>query len=145
MQVNLEDLSITELLLYKQGLKLVELLAAIKALTPGEGGPGGIGYPPNTDSFQVIRLPIALATTAYQGPDMAIPNGFVLVVKSAPTNAPAGYVRVAPTGPDSININSSWPLVPNEFVYYGIKNANALWFSGTVAGDFVFFTVERAP
>ncbi len=102
-----------------------------------------MAYPANLDTIFVNRVNCPALMTAYQGPYMAIADGFGLVVKNDPTNAINAIIYVGPTAGDCINPGSSWPLVRNEAVTYYIKNAEELWVSSTVAGANVIFTVEK--
>ena len=139
-----ESLPLGEFFLYQSKLNTAKMVELLKNLSPAEGSTF-TGYPHNVDTIQVIRMSILAANTPYQGPALVIPDGFVLVIKAAPTNAVGNFVFIAPSAGESVNINQSWPLVPNEWVSFGIKNAESIWFSGSSAGDFVLFTVERLP
>jgi hypothetical protein len=140
--------SITELASPKiNGLSLSEqLLAQIRDLLTDIRSKTPVGahlaYPKNTAAVQVLRVPVLVANRAYQCPELSIPDGMALVIKAAPYNNAAGYIRVGQTAAECLNINSSFPLVPNESISLYIVNANKLYFSGTVTGDFVYFLVE---
>jgi hypothetical protein len=134
-KVSINGLSISDQLL----AQIRDLLTDIKAKTPVGAH---LSYPKNTAAIQVLRAPVLVANRAYQCPELSIPDGMSLVVKSAPYNNAAGYIRIGQTAAECLNINSSFPLVPNESVGLYVVNANKLYFSGTVAGDFVYFLVE---
>ena len=101
------------------------------------------GFPPNALGIRTFAKLCAVANQAYQGDDMAIPEGMDLIIKSYPTNPVGSLVRVASSQSDATNINSSWPLVPNEGVAYQVKNANEIYVSASVAGCLVIFSAER--
>lgn len=96
---------------------------------------------PNADTIQNASVPLQIAGVAYQLPDMPIPDGMSVLIKSWPKNG--GYVYVGATKPDATDPSKCWPLQPGEFVGYRIKNANALWVSGTVAKDLVIISAEK--
>lgn len=99
------------------------------------------GYPPNTETLIATRVLIAAVNTPYQLPDIAVPDDMSLQIKGWPTNA--GIIRVGNSRATCINPNQSWPLLANEAIGYRVKNASAIYVSGTVAGDFAALTVEQ--
>jgi len=101
------------------------------------------GFPVNTNSVRSFSKLCAVANQAYQGDDMVVPEGMSLLIKSYPTNAAASIVRVASSISDATNINSSWPLVPNEAVGYQVRNANQIYVSATIANSIVIFSAEK--
>ena len=134
MAIEIEKLPVGELFLYQ----IRELLKQL--VKPGSGS--ALAYPANTNYIQVMRYTITAANFPYKGPEMTIPDGFNLVIKAAPTNAIGAYIFVGETAAACLNINSSWPLVPNETISYAVKNANKIYVSGSV-GDAVLFTAEK--
>ena len=102
------------------------------------------GFPPNARGIRTFTRNCAVANQAYQGDDMVVPEGMSLIIKSYPTNPVLSLVRVASAQSDATNINSSWPLMPNEAVGYQVQNANQIYISATVAGLLVVFSVEKA-
>jgi len=101
------------------------------------------GFPPNTNGIRTFTLQCQVANQALRGEDMSVPEGMALVIKSYPLNPAGSIVRVASSIADATNINSSYPLVPNEGVSYHVKNANNLYVSATVAGMIVVFSAEK--
>jgi hypothetical protein len=99
------------------------------------------GYPLNTRTAISVRVRIPALNTSYPLPDIEIPDGFALQIKGWPTNG--GIVYIAQSDSAARNINQVWPILPNEAVGYFIKNAKALYVSGTVIGDSCVVTVEQ--
>jgi hypothetical protein len=123
-------------------VRLPEILAAILAL--GGGGPGSAGYPPNADYPISGTHDFLVALTAFNLPDITIPDDFEITVKAYPTNPPLSLVYVAKSSGESADRYVSYPLMPNESRGYRIKNAKELWVSATVApGCSVTWTVEQ--
>lgn len=102
------------------------------------------GFPANARGTRSFSIVCTVANQAYQGNDMIVPEGMSLLIKSYPTNAVGSLVRVASALSDATNINSSWPLMPNEAVGYQVQNANEMYVSGTAVGLLVIFSVEKA-
>lgn len=102
------------------------------------------GFPANARGTRSFSIVCTVANQAYQGNDMIVPEGMSLLIKSYPTNAIGSLVRVASALSDATNLNSSWPLMPNEAVGYQVQNANEMYVSGTAAGLLVIFSVEKA-
>ena len=105
------------------------------------GGNLAIGVVPNTDEISSGRWQVGAINTAYRLPELVIPDDMEIQLKGWPTNA--GIIYVASSAPSALNITSVWPLLPNEAIGYRIKNLNVLYFSGTVAGDWIVWTVEH--
>jgi hypothetical protein len=100
-------------------------------------------YPKNLPAASVMRIVCIVPFTSYQGPPMVVPDGFALVIKASPDNAPLGRIYIASNGADCLNPNSSWPLAQNESVAYYIQDARNLWVSGDTPGDMAIFTIEK--
>ncbi|GAJ25123.1 unnamed protein product, partial [marine sediment metagenome] len=81
--------------------------------------------------------------TAYQVPDMEIPDGMSLAIKSSPVNALGSLIFVARTPAECTNPNSAWPLIQNESITYQVKNAGAFFVSTNIAGSITIFTAEQ--
>ena len=101
------------------------------------------GFPANARGVRTFTQNCAVANQAYQGNDMVVPEGMSLIIKSYPTNPFGSLIRVASALSDATNINSSWPLMPNEAVGYQVQNADQMYVSATVAGMLAVFSVER--
>jgi len=119
--------------------QLVERI--IGSLEGGEVALTVQGYPPNTETITATRVLIAAVNTAYQLPDIVVPDDMNLQLKGWPTNA--GIIYVGYSRATCININQVWPLLANEAIGYRVKNANAIFISGTVPGDWLAITVEQ--
>ena len=102
------------------------------------------GFPANARGIRTFTRNCAVANQAYQGDDMMVPEGMSLIIKSYPTNPVGSLIRVGSAQSDATNINSSWPLMPNEAVGYQVQNADQMYVSATVAGALVVFSVEKA-
>jgi len=122
---------------------LEELVNQIRSsLGVGEGVTLQVqGYPPNADGIISGRVLIAAVNAPYQLPDIVIPDDMHIQIKGWPTNA--GIIYVAGLRTSATNINQVWPLLANEAVGYREKNANSIFVSGTVAGDWAVYTVEQ--
>jgi hypothetical protein len=93
----------------------------------------------NADGLQVATLSIERIGVYFQGPDMAIPDGYQVVVLSHPNNVMLGLIQVAGNKTPG---NDNIPLRPGQTVPLWIKNTNRLWLAGTAAGDMVVFYSE---
>lgn len=135
--------------------EVIELLVAMAATSEetriavqailarlAEGG-GGQGWPPNTKYVRSSGITCVAANTAYEAPNMIVPSGMALIVKSHPINAPGTLIQVATTPADCLNPNSSYPLLPSEAVSYHVQNAEVLRVSSTAAGSIVVFSSEQ--
>ena len=115
-----------------------QALKELITLLQGQGQePGQLtfqGYPPNVDDVEITRITINALVTAYQLPDIAVPDGFTIVIKAWPTNA--GLIYVARSAPDARNVAQVFPLLPNDFVGEAVTNADVFYISGTAVGDF---------
>ena len=134
MAVNLDDVN---------SAKLPALLKALQALNiPGNTFQG---WPANTEYITATRLIVPAAVAgiipATQLPDVPVPDGMALLLKAGPLNT--GIILIGESQAAANNVNQSWPLGASEMVWYYIQNANNIWFSGTVPGDFLYITVER--
>jgi hypothetical protein len=116
-----------------------QLITALNNLNLG----GGIAQFWPTNGIGVIsgRVTCIAAGTAYQMPDIEIPDDFALVVKAGNLNA--GLILIASNPGSATNLGTSYSLILNESVSYRVTNANKLWVSATAANDVAIFTVER--
>jgi hypothetical protein len=96
---------------------------------------------PNANGIRSGRLLIVAANQPYQFPDITVPDDMYFVIKAGPLNA--GIINVGGSGPDVRGPEGVWPLLPQENVGYRVKNAQSIYCSGTVAGDFAYYTVEQ--
>jgi hypothetical protein len=105
----------------------------------GIGGGGGQGWPANTEAITSLR--VAVAVTGTQLPFIVIPSGMTLAIKAWTLNP--GWLQVGATQGECVNVNQSFPLLPNEVVTYQIENADQIYIAGTVPGCFACLTVEQ--
>jgi len=97
------------------------------------------GWPENAEGLTALR--VAIAVTGTRLPFIAVPSGMSLVIKAWALNP--GWLQVGNTLAECVNINQSFPLLPNEIVGYQIKNAEDKCIAATVAGCFACLTVEQ--
>jgi hypothetical protein len=100
-------------------------------------------WPPNVKYVRSFTVLCTVAGQPYRANQMTIPDGMNLVIKNHPTNAAACIIQVATSPADSININSSYPLVRNEAISYAVQDAYEFYVSSNVANQLVVFTAER--
>lgn len=128
-----------------ESTKLEEAINRLTAAIAGMQDGGGSSDAPlslgNPQSFTGFRVLCAVANQPYQLPDRKVPYKMTLVIKALPTNG--GIIYVAPTQPDSVNINSSYPLIANEAVELEVQNADDVYISATAAGEGVACIVEQ--
>jgi len=101
------------------------------------------GWPPNAKYVRTFTIICAAVATPYRANTMAIPSGMNLVIKSHPINAIGSLIQVASTAAECLNINSSYPLVPNESIAYALQNSEEIFVSSNAAGSIVVFTAEK--
>jgi len=119
--------------------KLENIDENTKLLGEGETNLVVQGWPTNAKGIVAIRFPVP--TNGDRLPDIAVPSGMVILMKAYPLNP--GWVSIGSSQSESTNINQSWPLLPNEMVWYQIENANQLYASANAAGCFLCLTVEK--
>lgn len=147
-KIDLSHLPLAELFLYHLKDLSEQQLAVLQKMGFNISVGAGYGFPANTKNIQTVRVPILMAGKAVQGPEMPVPDGFQLMIKSHPANPAASFIYVAESQSLALDANGQWPLIPNEFVTYGVQNASSIWVSGFVApfpagGLFVVFTCEK--
>jgi hypothetical protein len=129
--------------------EFVQLIAAIAANTEeliallSSLGINVRGFPPNAPGINAFTKLCVVVNTPYQGDDVAIPEGMSLLIKSYPGNPLGSIVRVASSGADATNINSSFPLAVNDVASYQVQNANQIYVSANIAGCIAVFSVEK--
>jgi hypothetical protein len=99
------------------------------------------GYPENTITTISTRVQIAALNTPVQLPHIDIPDGMALQLKAWPTNG--GMLMISDSRSGALDPNSAWPLIANEGIRYYVKNANVIYVSGNVVGDWLGITVEH--
>lgn len=117
-------------------IRLPDILAALQGLTIQ-------GFPHNADFPSTGTILLDVALISKKMPDVSIPDGFSIIIKSYPTNPVGGLIQVAQSAGEAANSVSSWPLVPNEFIGYQVQNANSIWVAATVVPSIVVWTVEQ--
>jgi hypothetical protein len=132
--VRLDQTTIDLFIAMAQGIENIN-----QTLGSGESGePGAVtmqGYPKNVDDIEINRIQIGALNTAYQLPDIQVPNGFNLVIKAWGNNA--GIIYIGKSAPDVLNINQVFPLWPNDFIGEAVTNAKMFYISGTAVTDSV--------
>lgn len=123
------------------GQTVVELIAILEALKKGELL--FQGYPENADVIRNVSVACAAVATPYQCPELIAPDGFMFMVKSWPTNAVGSLIYVGSTAAECSNLNSCWPLIPNETYIANIRNSKDLWFSTNIPGSRVVTSIEQ--
>jgi len=113
----------------------LETIAAIEKLALE----GGLGWPPNAEGITSLR--VAVVATGVRMPFIAIPSGMSLVIKAWALNP--GWLQVGSSLGECVNVNQSFPLLPNEIVGYQVLNANKICIAATAAGCFACLTVEQ--
>ena len=97
------------------------------------------GWPSSTDSITALR--VAVLPTGTRMPQIVVPSGMALFIKAWGLNP--GWLQVGASLSECVNINQSFPLLPNETVWYFVGNAEDIYIAGTVAGCFACLTVEQ--
>lgn len=95
---------------------------------------------PNCNNIRAIRV-YTLVGTATRLPTLFVPDEMELKIKAGWANAGQIYIGESPQA--ALNVNQAEPLIRSEFTTYKVKNADALYIAGTVAGDFVTIVAEQ--
>ena len=94
----------------------------------------------NRSDFNTGQTLVLVPGTAVQLPNIAIPDGFTLVIKALPGNAGRIYL-----GHDAATAQvpaNAYSLGPNEHAELNLTNANLVWLDAAVANDGVEILVE---
>lgn len=94
----------------------------------------------NQADFNTGQTLVPVPGTAVQLPNIAIPDGFALVIKALPTNA--GRVYIGHTAAAAQVPANAYSLGPNEHVELKLTNANLVYLNTAVANDGVEIVVE---
>lgn len=121
------------------GALLAQLLEAVRDIRLG--GITVLPAVPNTAGIRSFRVVCAVANRGYQLLDSPIPDDMELIVKAWHLNG--GLIYVGRNRADAENPNTAYPLLANESIGYRVKNADSIWISATVAGEFVSCTSEQ--
>ena len=94
----------------------------------------------NRADFNTGQTLVPVPGTAVQLPNIAIPDGYALVIKALPTNA--GRIYLGHTAADAQVPANAYSLGPNEHADLKITNANLVYMDVAVANDGVEIIVE---
>lgn len=97
-------------------------------------------YSTNKAFFETFRITVAAAGTARKLPDIAIPDGFQLIVKADDANT--GNMEIGPTQAIAQSTDA-FVLDAGQSIGLKIQNCNQCWVDATVNGESVFCYVER--
>lgn len=117
------------------------LLEAVQGITGGNGTTPPTCIVPNTNGVISFSITCPAALTAYQLPELPVPDDMALQLKADAANA--GDILVAGQAHEAINPNAAWPLGANEAIGYRVDNCRRLWVAATTANDVVHCTVEQ--
>lgn len=117
--------------------QLNEIIAGINGLS----FEGAQGYPPNADYVTSVVVQCQAINQAYDVPSMTVPDNFSAVIKAHPTNAVGSLIYVV-TSP-APNVNSAYPLVPNEAYAIKIKDTGKIRLFTNLAGSQAVVSVEQ--
>lgn len=96
----------------------------------------------NRTSGKTVQVYVPTSGTAVQLPNLAIPDGFALVVKARKSNV--GNIALGFTAGDANHTGKNYyTLVPGEAVSYNVQNANAIYIDAFVGNDGVELTAEQ--
>lgn len=101
------------------------------------------GFPSNKPGIITPTINCVALNTPYQGPNIDVPEGFQVVVKSHPGNPVFSVVRVASNAADSINNNASFPLAVNDDCKVQVQNMNDIYVSSTIVPCIAALLVEK--
>ena len=94
----------------------------------------------NRNDFNTGQTLVPIPGTAVQLPNIAIPDGFTLVIKALPGNA--GRVYIGHTAAAAQTPALAYSLGPNEHAELNLTNANLVYLDATVVNDGVEIVVE---
>lgn len=94
----------------------------------------------NRADFNTGQTLVPVPGVAVQLPNIAIPDGFALVIKALPANA--GRVYIGHTAADAQVPANAYSLGPNEHVELKITNANLVYLDAAAVNDGVEIVVE---
>lgn len=107
------------------------------------GGSVTVTPTPNRSSVNFRTVTVASAGTPQQGPSVAVPDGFSLLVKLRSTQAgsPKGFVAISSAGAMTSTIRAE--LLKGESFRVFVDNMDVLWFDSDTNGA-VFELVAEA-
>ena len=94
----------------------------------------------NRSDFNTGQTLVLFPGTAVQLPNIAIPDGFTLVIKALPGNA--GRVHIGHDAATAQVPANAYSLGPNEHAELNLTNANLVWLDAAVVNDGVEILVE---
>jgi len=108
------------------------------------GGGGGGGTPvPNEAAVTMQTVTVAVPGTPVQGPAVAIPDGFSVVVKNRSSQAGAPIAFVGNSNA-SVQVSATRvELLKGESLAYFITSMDLLFFDSDTAGDIIELTAEQ--
>jgi len=103
----------------------------------------GSGGAENRDAVTFKTVTVATAGTPVQGPDVAIPDGFALVVilRETQDGSPKGYVADSSANAQSATARTE--MTKGGIRTFYISNMNLLWFNTDVNGAVFELFVEQ--
>jgi hypothetical protein len=104
---------------------------------------GGAGYPPNSKTLLVGTVQCIVAMNAVNIiPEYVVPDNMHLVLKSHPNNAAGSILYIAESAGNATNIQTAWPLIPNETVRWKVKSTNLIWVASNIVPTLLCYTLE---
>jgi hypothetical protein len=94
----------------------------------------------NRSAWTRGRIAVSTAGTPVQGPNLAIPNNFQVLIKSLSSNTGTMYLGESSSNASSAN---GFPLAPGDFVVLKLTNLNLVWVNSSVNGESVAYAVEQ--
>jgi hypothetical protein len=120
--------------------KLLETERSMLSILQGKASANNPNIVPNANNIRAMRVPITVGI-ATQLPTLFVPDEMELKIKAGWANG--GQIYIGESSQAALNQNQAEPLIRSEFTTYRIKNADALYITGTVAGDFVTIVAEQ--
>jgi len=103
--------------------------------------PPNAGWAPNQPQGRTFRVVGNSLTAPTRFPTVYIPDGHQLYMKAWPNNT--SWIYVGFGSAEAMSGNSSWPLLPNEPLWYKIEDASVLYLRVLTIGDSIVCTVEQ--
>ena len=123
-------------------MRIARVNAAGALVTTGGGGGGGTPVP-NEAAVTMLTVTVAVPGTPVQGPAVAIPDGFSVVVKNRSTQGGAPIVFVGNSNPSVQVATTRVELLKGESLAYFITSMDLLFFDSDVAGCIIELTAEQ--
>ena len=107
------------------------------------GGSIPITPPTNEAAVTMLTVTVAVPGTPVQGPPVAIPDGFSVVVKNRSAQGGAPIVFVGNSNPSVQVATTRVELLKGESLAYFITSMDLLFFDSDVAGCIIELTAEQ--